>query len=126
MEDRCYVAVDGDDVGRQLEALVVANDEAGLREFALGFSRLLSDIKQGIGDEDSIDIVLWGGDSLLVSMPASRADRFCANVQRLATRRGFSFSGGIGGSMRAAYLGLKIAKASGKRQFRYAHQWEVE
>jgi hypothetical protein len=116
MMSTCYLALDGDDIGRRLELFMLTNDPEALHDFALSFSgavEALLDKLSSIGAE----VLLHGGDSLLMRIGDSPGlDAVLVMVRTVVQERPFTFSGGYGPTMRAAYLALKLAKSTGKNR----------
>jgi len=111
-----YLALDGDDIGSQLEFHLLHEDIEGLREFARSFNSVLESIVHKLRRNPEISILLLGGDTLLAEMPATHIAATIDLIQSETARTDFTFSGGYGPSLRHAYLALRIAKASGKNR----------
>jgi hypothetical protein len=109
-----FLALDGDDIGRRLEFYMVSEDADGLRIFSKSFARTIEFLSKSISESVESDILLHGGDSILLSLDPDRIERVIELVRQATRGAGFTFSGGYGPTMREAYLALKIAKASGK------------
>ena len=103
-----YYAIDGDDIGRQLEAYVLREEISALYDFSISTRNHLDAIKNYLIDK-GCEIVFCEGDSLLAShkclieLPLS-----------LLIRNNLSFSAGIGTGSALALLALKKAKGLGK------------
>jgi hypothetical protein len=112
--DDWFLALDGDDIGRRLELHMVTEDANGLKAFASSFEDALDRLFRRIDALASVGVLLRGGDSLLLTMPEFEIAIVVDLVRSAMDGTGFTFSGGYGPTMRAAYLALKIAKATGK------------
>lgn len=111
-----YLALDGDNIGSHLESYILHEDVKGLQDFTESFNSVLNSIVRKIRQDPEIEIILLGGDSLLITLPASRIKSVVDLVTNETLKTDFTFSGGYGPSMRHAYLALKLAKASGKNK----------
>lgn len=113
-----FLAIDGDDVGRALEYLVLQNRVEELAEVSRKFAAATDELSETLVNRFGARIYLAGGDSILASMPSSMDhDDMIEQLRQEATAKaGFSFSFGIGETPRQAYLALKLAKLSGKNR----------
>jgi hypothetical protein len=120
MTERYYIAVDGDDVGRSIERLVLTNDCQGLSAFAAKYRSAVHWLTSVLIDSFQGNALLSDGDSVLIEAhaPAFSAHRLTALSEEFAKLSGHTLSIGIGDTMREAYLALKLAKLSGKNQVR--------
>ncbi|BCB85856.1 mCpol domain-containing protein [Phytohabitans suffuscus] len=116
MTEIWFLALDGDDIGRRLELHMVMEDADGLRAFASDFARVLDQLLHYIDVNPLIDMLLHGGDSLLLTMPESEIQNVSNFLHTSVEGTGFTFSGGYNNTMRGAYLALKLAKATGKNK----------
>lgn len=107
-----FLALDGDDIGRKLELFMLTNDIESLSTFASAFDSTINSLVQSACGIDGVDLVLFGGDSVMLKVPDS-ALKSVLNIIKGASGQ-FTFSGGYATSMRGAYLALKLAKTSGK------------
>lgn len=112
--DNWFLALDGDDIGRHLELHMLTEDADGLRAFASAFEDVLDQLFRRIKDIPSIEVLLRGGDSLLLAMPEAEIKAVLDHIHATVSGTEFTFSGGYGRTMRDAYLALKLAKATGK------------
>jgi len=103
-----YYAVDGDDVGRSLERLLLENDPEAARAFS---SRLTKDVEciRRFFEERGASIVFCAGDGLLAH--SSKPIEAEAVIQGAS---GATFSVGLGDTTANALLALKKAKGLGK------------
>ncbi|MBB0243674.1 mCpol domain-containing protein [Streptomyces alkaliphilus] len=117
MSKKWFLALDGDDIGRRLEFYMVSEDTAGLESFSNAFGEVVESLKFVVSESPSVDVILQGGDSFLLSAPLEDLTRIISGVKGVVAETSFTFSGGYGPSMKEAYLALKIAKSSGKNRF---------
>lgn len=108
------MAIDGDDVGPQLRALVIANDIAGVAAFSAELIEYFASLRS-ILEQNHYQIIFCGGDSLLASTCQANL-----NFQFASLPVGpCTVSVGIGSTPEYAYLALQLAKARGKNQAVY-------
>lgn len=112
----CYLALDGDDIGRRLERHLVSEDPQGLQEFAMAFEKVRERLVKSITDIGEVVFLLNGGDSILISLKETSLPVAIAAVNQALDDAEFTFSGGYGATLREAYLALKLAKACGKNR----------
>jgi hypothetical protein len=113
-EQRVYVALDGDDVGRRIEQLIARGSESAVRAFSESVQariRELADVATRAGGR----LVFCAGDSLLAWVHRKTALALCRSAA--ARNKGVRFSGGIGPGMTEAMLALRLAKAQGRRRY---------
>lgn len=111
-----YLAVDGDDVGSQIEYYLFLHRLDQLSQFS---DRLASAIDWLAGqaiDRLHARVLLRGGDNLLFELPADGHPRELLEQLRAEFFQQccVQLSMGLGASPLEAYLALKFAKASGK------------
>jgi hypothetical protein len=96
---------------------MVSEDRDGLVAFAAQFAGVLRRLDALLATNPRADVLLRGGDSLLLHMPAADIAGVIALIKEALGDSSFTFSGGYGRSMREAFIALKLAKASGKDRF---------
>ena len=116
MTQEWFVALDGDDVGRRLEQCMLLNDLKSLREFTQAFECVVQSLLEGISSVQGSRVVLAGGDSILLTVDEPAVPTLLAVIKKALLGTEFTFSGGCGPTMRAAYLSLKLAKTRGKNR----------
>lgn len=121
MTEKYYIAIDGDDVGRSIERLVLLNDGQGLSDFSAKYRSAIRWLTTVLIDSLQGSALLSDGDSILIEVytPSYSADNLEALSKKFVQLSGHTVSIGIGDTMRRAYLALKLAKLSGKNQIRY-------
>lgn len=99
-----YYAIDGDNIGRRLEHLIITNDEAGAARFSREVDAALLLLAHQLGMKGAA-IIFAGGDNLLAKTDA------WIDPSYLPMHHGrLTFSLGIGRSPVTAMLALKRAK----------------
>ena len=107
-----YIAIDGNDVGKHLEGLILSGDLEGLHAFSLKITFLINTIEQFIIKQGG-KCFLRGGDNILAYI---MQDKLMVIVKYISTLKtdDISFSIGIGNDVIDAYLALKYAKSMKK------------
>ena len=113
-----YLAIDGDDVGNELERHILRNDAEALMAFSDHYrqaSKWLLDRFEQLPDSK---IILTGGDTLLLSLPNATPIELLEKIRQDFNKiaQGNTLSMGVGNTIREAHIALKFAKASGKNQ----------
>ena len=121
MVGKYFIAVDGDDVGRTIERLVLLNDCQGLTSFSANYRSAVHWITSALIESYQGSALLSDGDSILIETNALvlSANQLLMLSEEFALLSGHTLSIGIGKTMRQAYLALKLAKVSGKNQIRF-------
>ena len=107
-----FVAIDGDDVGVTLEALVLRGGVADLASFSRCVTARMAALTQRLEDMGA-QVIFAGGDSILVEFALPEID--LAWLHELPASP-CTFSVGIGHDLMTAYLALRVAKGKGKHQ----------
>lgn len=116
-----FVAIDGDDVGSELERLMIAGDPEAVRKYS---EQVATAMRMAISELYAHDatLIFAGGDSVLGVCPREVPDVVLSRLPGL--HAGVSLSIGTGVTMVEAYLALKVAKGRGKRQWCDYHALE--
>lgn len=120
---KIYIAIDGDNVGQQLELYMFTNNLEQLRAFSLAFKRQMEWLEERLLTDFHANIVFSGGDNLLAV--ATFEDAFSIDIHLLKNLAkqfqevGNTLSIGIGKSPRQAFLALNFAKVSGKNSIKF-------
>lgn len=126
MSKSVYLALDGDDVGRSLEYLILTNQDNALRVFSYSVADAIEWLSSELTKVFGAELVFKGGDNILCTLiPGERfmeeSDAMRGSFQK---RAGCTLSIGLGASASEAYIALKFAKASGKdRMCTYSEVW---
>ena len=104
-----FLAVDGDDVGRRLERLLIANLPEEAKAFSNGVDVDLANLRDHILAVGA-DIVFCAGDGLLALVPDSFDPSFMPDPKTI------TWSVGLGETSCDAVLALKKAKALGRNR----------
>jgi hypothetical protein len=108
--ERCFIALDGDRVGRQVERFILSGSLDELRAFSAAVTGFIQSAASVIEDAGGT-IVFAAGDSLLAEVQAGGA--IVARLRRLSSSSPFAVSIGVGGDVVLAFLALKYGKAIG-------------
>ena len=112
-----YLAIDGDDVGNQLEYYILRNDEESIVKFSAKYTDALAWLKSEITQLLSAAIILAGGDTLLVSLSSHMSQEHIEAIrQQFEEKANSTLSMGLGSTIRDAHIALKYAKVSGKNR----------
>lgn len=113
---RIFIALDGDNVGSNLEFLVIKNDIESLRDFSRKFEESIRWFEGELKRRFHAVTIFSGGDNLLVYAEQEKfsiaelrdlKEQFYLKCQK-------TLSIGLGKTPREAYFSLKFAKSSGK------------
>lgn len=107
-----FLAIDGDDVGSELERLVVLCQAEALTQYWKNVTSIVAGLNERLIAQGA-KILLCGGDSILAEFHETLSPKLIYDLF-LGTAP-VSFSAGTGETMLEAYIALKTAKANGKR-----------
>lgn len=110
-----YIAIDGDDSGRKIVACYINNDEVKLRQISDTLARAVKNISELLETEE-FRIVFCAADGIVaVSQSEKDYSKIFDEIKSQAPD-GFTFSAGVGNTLREAYVALLDAKCSGKNR----------
>ncbi len=107
-----FISIDGDDIGSELERLVVLCQPEMLAQYWRKVSEVMAQLEKRLRLEGA-QILLCGGDSVLAELDTAPSSSLIYLL--FSDTLPISFSVGTGQTMLEAYIALKTAKASGKR-----------
>lgn len=113
-----FAHFDGDDIGPQLELMLLDNKLEDAREYSRLVSSAMASVRDRLSSFDSVDIVFLGGDDLVASWPTGRVvfedvELIRKTFHAICKR---TLSVGIGTSPKYATENLHRAKLMGKNQ----------
>ncbi len=122
MDRSWFVALDGDQVGRRIEQLILSGKLSELSSYSksvLDAIKTLESILLKAGGQ----VYMTGGDNLLAEV--SNIDLFLSNFISIRDELVCSFCVGIGTDHIKAYLALKFAKSCAPRTIVKAEELEI-
>ncbi|KAF5416079.1 MAG: hypothetical protein C5S48_03940 [Candidatus Methanogaster sp.] len=120
---RNFYGIDGDKIGRVVEAHLIKNEVNALTQFSANVTSALKKIRNKIV-QDGGTVIFCAGDSVLFQ--GSFDDSWCTKILDLFLKTtGCTASMGVGDTLTESYLALKLAKANGGGEFiHYAQMTE--
>lgn len=106
-----YIAIDGDNVGSEIERLIVLCRAQELIDYWGKVSNIIAGLKARL-ISDGAQVIICGGDTILAQMDEKLSAELLYGI--FLPRTLISFSVGTGDTMLEAHIALKTAKASGK------------
>ncbi len=110
MQEKFY-GLDGDKIGSVIEAYIVKEEIEALSIFSRNVSQALEAIRDDVLQKEGF-VVFCAGDSILFRGHFDR-DWCESTLDAFAEKTGKMASLGVGDTMMASYLALKLAKATG-------------
>lgn len=109
-----YITIDGDDVGRQITAMYLRNDPISLSAFATMVQGKAEEIANMLRTE-GFTVIFCAADGVVghSENPLSSGSHMYQLIQSIGGGD-LTFSAGVGGSLREAYVALLAAKSNGK------------
>lgn len=111
-----YLIIDGDDVGNKVEAHLLANDVDSFTASSKEISASIDGLVDALNKIPGVSVVSAGGDSILARLDSPAAGSMGDLLSGLQRPGRFTFSAGIGETLRESYVALRMAKAAGKRR----------
>jgi len=115
MTNRVYVLGDADRVRERLEGYLLGDRPADVRTFSQQLSEGLADFVRSAQVLFGADILMAGGDDVLLSVEDGLYSRRTLEqlVRAFSEKTGCTISLGVGNDVSTAYLNLRRAKAAG-------------
>ncbi len=111
-----FTIIDGDDVGSKVESHLLANDVTGFTEASRMITEFINSLADALSRVPTVKIISAGGDSILVEIDDSAIGELSKTLTKLQQPGTFTFSAGIGATLRESFIALRMAKSSGKRK----------
>ena len=109
-----YITIDGDDIGRQITAMYLRNDPVSLSAFAAMVQDKAEQIARMLQTQ-GFTVIFCAADGVVghADKPLSNGSHLYPLIQSIGGHD-LTFSAGMGGSLRDAYIALLAAKSNGK------------
>jgi GTP cyclohydrolase III len=111
-----FIAIDGDDIGRNLEKLLLEEDFSKLISFSNTVKNYFNLVKK-IALKYNSEILLFGGDSVIIKIESKNIENFIVDLNKIQSN--ITVSIGIGQTVKHAFFALKEAKALGRNRIIY-------
>ncbi|MFF8641710.1 mCpol domain-containing protein [Streptomyces sp. NPDC015345] len=109
-----FAIVDGDDVGNKIESHLLANDVAGFVQTSKMISLTMETVAGSASRVPGVAVISTGGDSILLQLGEDSITRLTDALEVLQQPGQFTFSVGVGRTLRESFIALRMAKSSGK------------
>ncbi|MBQ0972294.1 mCpol domain-containing protein [Streptomyces sp. RK31] len=109
-----FAIVDGDDVGNKIESHLLANDVAGFVQTSKRISLAMETVAGSASRVPGVAVISTGGDSILLQLSEDSITRLSDALEVLQQPGQFTFSVGVGRTLRESFIALRMAKSSGK------------
>ncbi len=107
-----YIAIDGDDVGSEIERLILLCQPEALTRYWKSVSRVIANLEERLISWGA-KVLLCGGDTILAELAEAPSPQ--SIYELFSSTLPLSFSVGTGHTMLEAHVALKTAKTSGKK-----------
>jgi len=108
-----YLSIDGDDIGRKITSYYLSNNITDLKEFSYALKLSTNKISIYLSAM-GFDILFCAADGVVASIDSEVSySTLFKQISKLAPE-GVTFSAGVGGNLREAYIALMWAKSNGK------------
>ncbi|KOC97951.1 hypothetical protein ACS82_17940 [Vibrio parahaemolyticus] len=110
-----FITIDGDDVGRKITSLYLSNDEENLHRVSLSLVNAAEQIAELLRD-NGFDVIFCAADGVVGKSNKSVDYSILFEKIQEQTASSFTFSAGVGSSLKEAYVALLDAKSNGKNK----------
>ena len=111
MQNRLYVAIDGNEIGKIIDKYILSEELEKLGCFSRMMNKCVADIESFILDNHGL-LIMAGGDNIFAELPEAEINSLKDYVAKKNKTMEFDFSVGFSTSPLGAYLALKYAKAN--------------
>ncbi len=120
-ESLVFLAFDGDNIGNEIERLILINDITSLEKFSINYERILGKFIKKVLVLPNSSLIFQGGDNFMVCLPIfdTLRNMLDSYTREFCFESGTTISVGVGTSPREAFYALKFAKACGKNSIKY-------
>ncbi|WP_370673377.1 mCpol domain-containing protein [Streptomyces sp. DvalAA-14] len=108
--------IDGDDIGNRVEAHLLSNDVDSFTTSSKEISSSIDELVDSLNKIPGVYVVSTGGDSILARIDSAHIGSIGDLLSNLQRPGRFTFSAGIGDTLRESFVALRMAKATGKRR----------
>jgi len=113
-----YAFFDGDNVGSTIEILLIEDRISDAQELSNNITKSLKKIKRRI--ENKSEIIIMGGDDLLIRVEEKRIEEVVKDVREIFSEEtGLTISCGIADTVKSSIYQLSMAKLYGKNQVKF-------
>lgn len=109
-----YLILDGDDVGSKVEAHLLANDLQSFTTSSNEISTSIERLANCLNNITGVSVISVGGDSILAQVDLPETSLLHNQLSELQRPGEFTFSAGIGKTLRESFIALRMAKTAGK------------
>ncbi|NKQ27342.1 mCpol domain-containing protein [Streptomyces galbus] len=109
-----FAIIDGDDVGNKIESHLLADDVVGFVQTSKMISLAVETVAGRAAQVPGVAVISSGGDSILLQLSEESFSHLRDALATLQQPGRFTFSVGIGGTLRESFIALRMAKSSGK------------
>lgn len=105
-----YISIDGDNIGKKLEKYILNEDLSGVKEFSYQITQSIRNFERIIRKTGG-DIFFSGGDNILAFVNDDYLNNIIQIVKEVNDHSIYSFSVGLGNTLKDVYLALKYSKS---------------
>ncbi|CAH7449853.1 MCpol domain-containing protein [Vibrio chagasii] len=110
-----YIAIDGDDVGRRITSCYLSNDQERLGQISVVLEDATIRIAELLSSK-GFDIIFRAADGVVGQIDGHFCvDDLFSEISSVNTSD-ITFSAGVGGNLREAYIALLSSKSNGKNK----------
>ncbi|EMK3397952.1 mCpol domain-containing protein [Vibrio parahaemolyticus] len=112
-----YITIDGDDIGRRITSYYLNENEAGLERISYDLTLAVENISNLL-TASGFEVIFCAADGVLAKTSLDINYELLFSQIQLCATHNITFSAGVGGSLKSAYIALMDAKSSGKNQIK--------
>ncbi|MFI0086494.1 mCpol domain-containing protein [Streptomyces bobili] len=109
-----FAIIDGDDIGSKVESRLLADDVLGFVRTSKTIANMVESLAGHASAVPGVTVISSGGDSILLQVSDDSIGQLSDTLEELQQPGFFTFSVGVGGTLRESFVALRMAKSSGK------------
>ncbi|MER5257519.1 mCpol domain-containing protein [Streptomyces sp. NPDC002855] len=109
-----FAIIDGDDVGNKVESHLLANNVTAFIETSIMITEAIESLVDQALKVPGVAVVSAGGDSILLQVSEDSVSQLSGVLTSRQRPEYFTFSVGVGATLRESFIALRMAKSSGK------------
>ncbi|WP_411119545.1 mCpol domain-containing protein [Streptomyces sp. 058-1L] len=111
-----FSIIDGDDVGNKVESHLLSNNVSGFTGASKMITEFIESLADALSRVSTAKIVSAGGDSILVEIDQTAIGELIEVLDSRQRPGVFTFSAGVGPTLRESFIALRMAKSTGKQK----------
>jgi len=120
--DKCYLSIDGDNIGSEIEKLLIESRIDELKKFSSTIEQIIQEVSKLL-TEHGLELIFSAGDNVLC-FGIINSELIYMLCRKISNRR-VTFSVGIGKTLCDTYIALKYSKSCGKNRLTVVYNSKI-